>query len=131
MAGMTTGEVAGTASMAGRKIPGVAGMDGRNIPGVAGMDGMSGRYGRYYRYRCGRYYRYGRYVRYDLYTHTCDMRSHLCVCVQNPFWIVCGMCMRAACFRACDVGPYFCTLLEQNCQKMLFYNPVLEHLVLL
>ena len=34
-------------------------------------------------------------------THTCDVRSHVCVCVRNPFWKVCGMCVRAARFWAC------------------------------
>ena len=56
------------------------------------------------------------------HTHTCDVRSHVCVCVRNPFCKVCGMCVRASRFLVCDVRPYFCTLLEQNCQKMLFYN---------
>ena len=61
-------------------------------------------------------------------THTCDVRSHMCVCVRNPFWKVCGMCMRAARFWACDVRPYFFTLLEQNCHKIV-WKSILEHLI--
>ena len=56
--------------------------------------------------------------------HTCDVRSH--VCVRNPFWKVCGMCVRAAHFWVCDVRPYFLTLLEQNCHKIV-WKPILEH----
>ena len=46
------------------------------------------------------------------HTHTCNVRSHVCVCVRNPFWKVCGMCVRAALFWACDVWSHFCTLLH-------------------
>jgi hypothetical protein len=45
-------------------------------------------------------------------THTCDVRSHVCVCVRNPFWKVCEMCVRADLFWACDVRSHFCTLFE-------------------
>ena len=61
-------------------------------------------------------------------THKCDVRSHLWVCVWNPFWKVCGMCVRAARFWACDVRPYFFTLLEQNCHKIV-WKSILEHLI--
>ena len=44
------------------------------------------------------------------HTHTCDVRSHVCVCVWNPFWKVCEMCVRVARFWACDVRSHFCTL---------------------
>ena len=64
-------------------------------------------------------------------THTCDVQSHVCVCVRNPFWKACGMCARAALFSACDVRSHFCTLLYifsgQNCQKCY----ILEHPFLL
>ena len=55
------------------------------------------------------------------HTHTRDVRSHVCVCVRNPFWKVCEMCVRAARLRACDVRSHFCTLLEQNGQDMAFF----------
>ena len=67
-------------------------------------------------------------------THTCDVQSHVCICVRNPFWKVCEMCLRAACFWACDVRSHFCTLfgtkIPENatfCLKKMF----LEHLFLL
>ena len=66
-------------------------------------------------------------------THTCDVCSHMCMCVRNPFWKVSGMCVCAALFWACDVRLHFCTLLHifwgQNCQKMLHFRtsfPALE-----
>ena len=75
-------------------------------------------------------------------THTCDVRSHMCVCVQNPFWKVCGMCVRAALFGACDVRSHFCTLFEtklsenatfcfKNHSRTRMSYPVLEHPFLL
>ena len=52
------------------------------------------------------------------HTHTCEVRSH--VCVRNPFWKVCGMCMRAARSLVCDCT--FVPFLEQNWQKMLLFK---------
>ena len=73
-------------------------------------------------------------------THMCDVRSH--VCVRNPFWKVCGMCVRAALFLTCDVRPHFCTLFGtklpenatfclKNYSRTRMSYPVLEHLFLL
>ena len=57
-------------------------------------------------------------------THTCDVCSHMCVCVRNPFWKVCGMCVRAAFYWACDVRSHFCTFFGTK-------FPVLEQLFLI
>ena len=67
-------------------------------------------------------------------TQTCDVRSHKCVCVRNPFCKVCEMCVRADLFWTCDVRSHFCTLfgtkLPENatfCLKRM----ILEHPFLL
>ena len=59
-------------------------------------------------------------------------RYELRRCVRNPFWKVCGMCVRAAHFRACDVRSYFCTFfgtkLPENatfCLKTILECPIL------
>ena len=47
-------------------------------------------------------------------THTCDVRSHVCVCVRNDLWNKCAKCVRAGLFstghthtRATTHFPYF------------------------
>ena len=81
--------------------------------------------------------------------HTWDVRAFVCVCLQNPLWKVCAMCVHAARFQACHCHKSYirraiCDLtfahfLEQNSQKMPFFilktilerpYPVLEHLFL-
>ena len=66
-------------------------------------------------------------------THTCDVCSHMCMCVRNPFWKVCGMCVRAALFWTCDVRSHFahfCTLFRTKLPEMLRFRTTLEHLFL-
>ena len=79
-----------------------------------------------------------------------DVRSHMCMCVRNPFWKVCAMCVRAARFQACHCHKSyirraicdhtFAHFLEQNSKKKPFFvlktiverpYPVLEHPFLL
>ena len=55
-------------------------------------------------------------------THTSDVRSHVCMCVRNPFWKVCEMCVRADLFWACDVRSHFAHYLGQIARKCYFLS---------
>ena len=70
-------------------------------------------------------------ARYEL--PRCIAYVQCAVAHVRVFWKVCGICVRAALFWACDVRSHFCTLLHifwgQNCQKTLHFRtpfPALE-----
>ena len=71
--------------------------------------------------------------RWCVRARTRAIRGRTCVCVQNPFWKVCGMCVCAALFWACYVRSHFAHFLGQNCRKMVHFRtsfPALEHPIL-
>ena len=57
-------------------------------------------------------------------THTCDVRSHMWVCVQNDLWNKCAKCVRVGFFSTghtyTRATTHFSHFLEQNDQIIIF-----------